>query len=116
MNTAYIYQENIHNLEAPRELIPLLFDFVRPASVLDVGCGTGTWLRIFAETGVQDILGVEGSHVMNEKLEVPSSQIKIHDLRQPLKLNRKFDLVMIFLMNDPVIDVKTNGIAVNSFL
>jgi SAM-dependent methyltransferase len=59
-----------------------------------VGCGTGTWLRAAADRGAQEILGVDGSDVAPEKLFVPKNRIQRHDLNQPLRLGRKFDLVI----------------------
>lgn len=55
-----------------------------PGSVLDVGCGTGEWLKVWRQLGVNDVDGVDGWE------ETPFRQ---HDLRRPLDLSRRFDLV-----------------------
>jgi len=69
-----------------------LMDKFHPASVLDLGCGTGVYLRHFAAKGCQ-VFGVEGSAagISRVPAEVPAVQ---HDLRTPLQLERQFDLVM----------------------
>jgi SAM-dependent methyltransferase len=76
-----------------RAIVPIVCDLVHPRSVLDVGCGQGTWLRVFGEAGVDEVFGVDGPHVDTTQLEIPSSAFMAHDLRDPLSLGRTFDLV-----------------------
>jgi len=90
----YKHTEAVHNLSAPREVVPIVLELVRPQSVLDIGCGTATWLKAFEELGVQDYLGVDGDYVDRSLLKIDSRRFKSHDLMQPLDLQRKFDLVI----------------------
>jgi len=94
MTNTYIHTEYIHNLNAPREVVPIIMELINPKSVLDVGCGTGTWLKVFAENGVENYLGVDGDFVDKNQIKIPLSKFKVHDLRQDLKLDTKFDLVI----------------------
>ncbi|HEX4490222.1 MAG TPA: class I SAM-dependent methyltransferase [Acidimicrobiia bacterium] len=75
-------------------IAPIVVDLLHPTSVLDVGCGRGTWLAAFARLGVNDVLGVDGAHVSARDLEIPPAAFLAHDLTQPLRLGRRFDLVM----------------------
>jgi len=75
-------------------VVPIVVDLVRPASVLDVGCGRGTWLRVFREHGVHEILGVDGPHVPVADLEIARDAFIARDLRHPIALERRFDLVV----------------------
>src|SRR5262245_22788740 len=34
------------------QVVPLVLELIRPRSVIDVGCGTGSWLAVFQEAGV----------------------------------------------------------------
>src|SRR5262245_44009168 len=77
-----------------RVVLPLVLEFVRPRSVIDVGCGLGTWLAVFREHGVEDVWGMDGDHVDREWLEIPADRFLAHDLSQPLRLGRSFDLVV----------------------
>ncbi len=71
-----------------------------PASVVDVGCGLGTWLEAFAAAGVETILGIDGDHVDPEKLRIPPERFLAADLARPLRmplpgiLPRRFDLAV----------------------
>ena len=77
-----------------REIVPLLIRLLRPRSVVDVGCGLGTWLSVFAENGVEDLLGIDGDYVNPQKLEIPKDRFRAHDLSRSLRLERSFDLVV----------------------
>ena len=94
MNPLYIHTEDIHNMTAPREMVPLLMKLYHPKSVLDVGCGTGTWLKAFEEAGVADYLGIDGAYVKAGQLEIPKEKFNAVDLRNSWDLKRKFDLVI----------------------
>jgi SAM-dependent methyltransferase len=75
-----------------RAVIPLILQWVRPRSVVDVGCGQGTWLSVFREHGANDVCGVDGSYVDCARLEISSSDFVPHDLTQPLHLQKQYDL------------------------
>lgn len=78
----------------PVKIIDRIVDEFRPRSVLDVGCGTGVSLAYFLQNGV-DGTGVENSKLAISKSLVKEKIIK-HNLKRPLNLNRKFDLVWSF--------------------
>jgi SAM-dependent methyltransferase len=75
-------------------VVPELLTLIQPASVIDVGCGLGTWLAAFERAGVRDVLGVDGDYVPRAALEIPRERFVAHDLRRPLRLGRTFDLVV----------------------
>ncbi|XZN91134.1 MAG: glycosyltransferase [Microcoleus sp.] len=80
-----------------QEIIPLLLELMqplKPQSVVDVGCGTGSWLAAFQRLGIADCLGIDGDYVDRTLLEIPLNQFKSHDLKQPLQVERKFDLAI----------------------
>jgi hypothetical protein len=62
--------------------------------VLDVGCGIGTWLRVFEEHGVADYLGIDGDYVDKSLLKIPLTKFHPCDLQSMWSINRKFDLVI----------------------
>ncbi len=80
--------------KSAKEVVPLIIKFTTPKSVVDVGCGIGTWLSVFEELGVQDILGIDGDWVKEELLQIDRENFVSKDLQKPLVLNRKFDLAI----------------------
>jgi len=87
------YRELASAQESAREILPLVLDVVKPASVIDIGCGTGNWLAIAHELGVRDILGIDGPWV-KAQLAIPPEKFIEHDLSTPLRLDRRFDLAL----------------------
>ena len=75
-------------------IVPLVLDLVRPRSVVDVGCGVGTWLSTFQQHGVADIQGYEGEWLDPRQLIVPSAAVTLCDLQRPLESSRRFDLAL----------------------
>jgi SAM-dependent methyltransferase len=63
-------------------------------SVLDVGCGVGTFLYEFKKRGVTEVFGLEGPWVPQHLLKIEKSEFKVIDLEQTLKVDKKFDLVI----------------------
>jgi SAM-dependent methyltransferase len=88
----YIHTAKIHNTDSASAFIPVLSRYITPRSVLDVGCGTGTWLRVFKDAGVERVLGIDGPNVDQKKLAIDKNEFLVHDLREKLYLGEKFDL------------------------
>ncbi len=47
------YPVEIYNDASAREVVPIIMELVNPKSVIDIGCGTGTWLSVFEKHGVK---------------------------------------------------------------
>jgi SAM-dependent methyltransferase len=75
-------------------LAPIIVELIRPNSVIDVGCGLGNWLVVLQASGVDDVLGVDGDHLDVRQLRIPPEKFIRADLKDRLKLDRKFDLAL----------------------
>jgi hypothetical protein len=82
------------SLSAARHVVPMFVSLVSPQSVVDVGSGVGTWLSIFREVGVTDVLGIDGAYVQPEMLMIPPECFFAHDVTKPITIGRRFDLAM----------------------
>lgn len=71
-----------------------LFGLYRPKSILDVGCGIGTWLACARDLGVQDVFGIDGEWLDIKLAKVPANFLATLDLEQSFDLGRRFDLVI----------------------
>jgi SAM-dependent methyltransferase len=89
----YNYIDN-NALQGSKQIVPFIIELIKPKSVVDVGCGLGTWLVVCQQNGVQEILGIDGNFVDENKLNIPQEYFIKHDLVAPLKLERQFDLVI----------------------
>src|SRR5207249_1856611 len=73
------YRELESAQDSAREILPIIFRVMRPASVIDIGCGTGHWPSTARELGIKDILGVDGPWVTSQ-LVIPREDFLEHDL------------------------------------
>ena len=98
MNTSYT--ENFYEIlkqgsrRSAREIVPLVIEFIQPKSVVDVGCGLGSWLSVFKEQGIGECLGIDGDYVNMDRLEISREEFQPFALDTSLKLDRTFDLVV----------------------
>lgn len=90
----YIHTERMHNPQAALEILPFIFKYRKPNSVIDIGCGNGSWLKACLDLGINDVKGVDGIQVENDQLNISKNDFLQHDLTKPLQLNKKFDLAI----------------------
>lgn len=82
------------SLSSAQLIVPMLLELASITSVVDVGCGDATWLSVFAEAGVRDLIGVDGFDVAEARLQIERSCFLRRDLARPLALGRRFDLAV----------------------
>lgn len=94
MSIEYSHSQNLHSLEGPQSALTELFQTEVPHSLLDVGCGTGTWIRAAKEAGVQKCFGVDGVNIAAADLLFPEADFLVQDLTKPWNLQQRFDVVL----------------------
>ena len=89
------YERQRHlSLSSARVMVPLVMELMPVSSVVDVGCGLGTWLSVFQESGVTDLLGLDGPHVDLQSLLISPQHFRPLDLSCEFALERRFDLAV----------------------
>lgn len=68
--------------------------FIKPTSVVDVGCGVGAFLREFKNNEVKEVLGIDGPWIKHEMLKIEENEFMTANLESPLNVTKKFDLVI----------------------
>jgi SAM-dependent methyltransferase len=63
-------------------------------SVVDVGCGVGTWLAAAESLGIADVFGLEGPWLAIDRLVISRERFRHWNLEQPIRLPREFDLAI----------------------
>lgn len=81
-------------LESAGRIVSVLSEYLVPGSVLDVGCGTGTFLAALDQAGVADVRGIDGPWLDPATLCIDSGRVSVHDLERPFDLGRRYDLVV----------------------
>ena len=73
---------------------PIVIELLQPKSIVDVGCGDGSWLSVFRALGISDLLGLDGDYVDRGRLQIPEDRFRATDLSLPFALDRSFDVAM----------------------
>jgi hypothetical protein len=81
-----------------QEVLPVIFDTIgTPNSVIDVGCGIGTWLSVCNDLGVKGTLGLDGQHVLSTgQLLIPDANFMPVDFERidEINLNQKYEFLI----------------------
>lgn len=93
--TTTFFKDQIAGSREPAELIAgICQELLQPRSVVDVGCGVGTWLAAFKDRGIADIAGYDGDWVDRKLLQIPEEVFHAVDLNQRLHVERRYDLAV----------------------
>ncbi|MBK8372234.1 MAG: methyltransferase domain-containing protein [Saprospiraceae bacterium] len=92
----YSHNTGFHNLIAPREIVPVIMDLVKPNSVIDIGCGLGTFIKVFKDQGVKKIFGIDGPWCDKSELfkNIDENEFEVKDLEKNLGITEKYDLAV----------------------
>lgn len=90
----YVHIKEEHNTRASSIVVPEFIKLYSPKSVVDIGCGLGTWLKVFADNNITDLVGYDGAHLDMSKVEIPKEMIITTDLEKEIISKRRFDLAI----------------------
>ena len=88
------YKQQNRSYLSAKEYLAYLFSLYKPTSIVDFGCGVGSWLTAACELGVEDLLGLDGEWIAGKQLKADKIDYELLDLEQPIRLERKFDLAI----------------------
>lgn len=94
--TKYLHTDKMHNMESPRIIVSKLLEYYSPKSVVDFGCGLGTFLKAFKEKGVLEVLGLDGEWVNKASLNnyLESNEFLEVNLETKIVFKKKYDLAI----------------------
>jgi SAM-dependent methyltransferase len=92
----YIHTEDVHNLDSPSIIVPVIINLLEPSSVVDLGCGIGTFLHLFKKHGVNRVLGIDGKWANKELLKKYLSENEFYEanIENKIEINEKFDIAI----------------------
>jgi len=97
-NDKYYNRHFVQYREWEKAIGKHIFETIRPSSIIDLGCGVGSYLEGVFFAGCKDIKGVELSYGMAKKyiVEDISPYIEENDATSNMGIVRTFDCVMSF--------------------
>ena len=66
--------------------------YIRPRTVVDVGCGVGTWLAVWKKNFSADVYGIDGNYVDRSQLFIEEENFHPANLEEKITLEKRFDL------------------------
>jgi hypothetical protein len=93
-NEEFFSSLSASSVKSATEVIPVILNYFRPHSVVDLGCGTGAWLSVWEKNGVTDILGIDGEYINAEQLLIQKDKFMKADLESKIILPKKYELAM----------------------
>lgn len=115
----YSYSEHFYSemadtsLSSARVVVPIVLNYLSVNSVVDVGCGMGTWLKVFLENGISNIKGFDGGWVDSEKMCVPKQAFSQIDLDGDFDIQSCADLVVCLEVAEHLLDKQAHILVKN---
>lgn len=93
---AFYAEQMAGSYRSARIYVQHLSKYFRPASVVDVGCGRGTWLKAWLEAGTAVAVGLDGPWNQATGMVDPRIAFRACDLSRPFAAGAegRFDLAM----------------------
>ena len=94
-DSSFYSQHETSMARSARTVLDLLFQYYKPDSVIDIGCGRGAWLAAAESLGVQTLSGVDGDWISEDAILSKAIQYTSADLTAGLPdLDRTYDLCL----------------------
>lgn len=91
-NQTFFDETQFTSMRSSKEIVPIILKLLELKSVIDLGCGTGSWLAAFKANGVPMITGVDNASLQNAQLQIGEDEVIKHDLTEPFSLEQQYDL------------------------
>jgi hypothetical protein len=93
-NRNFFKVQKEQSTKSAQVIVPLVLEYFSIKSVVDYGCGTGSWLKAFQESGITDMKGYDGPWVESIDLLIPEENFTRCELNKMTSPERKFDLAV----------------------
>lgn len=91
-----IYHLDDERLMETKSITELIYDEFKPKSVVDFGCGSGSYLYFFSKLGVNKLKGFEGSQNAIELALIDKKYIDRCDITKKIELDETYDICVCF--------------------
>ena len=89
----YRIQKNF-SYQAALVIIPFVTQYIHPHTVIDVGCGVGTWLAAWQKIFGAEVYGIDGDYVDRSQLFIDEEFFQPFNLEERIIADGRFDLAM----------------------
>jgi hypothetical protein len=93
-SSSFYRKQRTGSLSSAEIVLSHVFDLIQPNSILDFGCGVGTWLAAARKLGAQRVIGYEGDWVRPHMLVDDSILLRNIDLESNQSVDERVDLAI----------------------
>lgn len=93
-NNIFFDDQQSQSYKSAQIILPFVNEWVKPNSVIDVGCGVGAWLSACKSLGIEELTGLDGNYVSQEQLLISKDQFIVTDLENKIVVNTTYDLAI----------------------
>lgn len=108
-NKGFFERIQTRSRNSAQVLVPVVMELTQPASVIDVGCGIGEFVKVFLERGIDDVLGIDGKYVDRSQLVIPQEYFRGCNLNKPFSINRTYDLAISLEVGEHLVPESAPG-------
>lgn len=93
-NVSYYKKHETGSYQSAMQILKYINSFINFNSVIDFGCGMGTWCKALLNLGIEDFLGIDKHRYDSAYMLIPTEKYMQFDLRKPLELARQVDMAI----------------------
>jgi len=105
-NEEFYRRHEERSYHSAQEILKVVFNIYRPESIVDFGCGLGTWLAAAESLGVKKLFGVDGDWVKKNMLRSSAINFTVADFENSCKYDGRFDMAMSLEVAEHIPDTK----------
>lgn len=106
----FFYEENRYNsVISAAKILKVIMPAINARTVVDFGCGSGTWLYVIKLFGAETILGVDGDYINRDTLMIDPECFMPMDLENPKPLGQRYDLAISVEVAEHLVEAAADG-------
>jgi SAM-dependent methyltransferase len=92
----FYHDERVESNRSAEVIVPIVYQLLQPSSVVDLGCGSGSFLYQFKRKGVPKVLGLDGPWANRSVIQqyLSDEEFQAVDLEDHLPVKERFDLAI----------------------
>ena len=103
------YESTHEHTYSAQIILDIIFKYHKPKSIIDVGCGSGSWLKIADKMGVEKLTGIEAGWLKPEMLITENIDLVTYDISEPLPNLSKYDLAITLEVAEHLSESRAEG-------
>lgn len=107
------YETNKKDIISAEKVLPFVLEKLKPKSIVDFGCGSGTWLNVAKQNGCKKVLGIDGDYVDTSWIIIDKKEFMSADLTSKIKLPDKYDLAICLEVAEHIYEDKSEVLLEN---